>query len=102
MVVARLLEAAEPYYESSRWGLPALKLRRAWAIATARRVYRQIGQQILDRGEAALDQRSVVGRSHKVLHAIAGGFEAVAASTLGRTRRPPARAGLWTRPPVSV
>jgi phytoene synthase len=101
-VVARLLEAAEPYYHSSRWGLPALRPRRAWAIATAHRVYREIGQQILARGEAGLDERSVVGRSRKVRHAVAGGVEAIVASTLGRWRRPPERTGLWTRPPLSA
>ena len=99
-VVKRLLVAAEPYYESSRWGLPALRPRRAWAIATARRVYREIGRQILEKGETALARRSVVGRSRKVRHAIAGGVEAIVASTLGRRRQPPARTGMWTRNPV--
>ena len=41
-VAERLLSEADLYYQSARDGLPALKLRSAWAIASARGVYRAI------------------------------------------------------------
>jgi phytoene synthase len=99
-VVERLLEAAEPYYRSSRWGLPALTLRRAWAISTARRVYRQIGQLVRERGERAWDRRVVVGRASKFRHVLVGASEAIASSTLGHLRQPEERPELWVRPTV--
>src|SRR5690606_12975571 len=37
---ARLVDAAEPYYESALIGIRRLPLRSAWAIAAARNVYR--------------------------------------------------------------
>jgi hypothetical protein len=42
-VVARLLDAAEPYYASAQVGVRALPPRCAWAIGTALRTYRSIG-----------------------------------------------------------
>lgn len=99
-VVKRLLDEADRYYASSGWGLPALRFRRAWAIATARRVYRDIGRLVRRRGAAAWDRRAVVSRGRKLAHVVAGGFEAAWTSTLGRLRRPPERGELWTRPSV--
>ncbi len=43
IVVDRLLKEAEKYYDSSLSGLPKLGFRSAWAIATARIVYRKFG-----------------------------------------------------------
>ena len=56
-LAARLVDLAEPYYAYANQGLPALPLRSAWAIATARGVYREIGIQVKARGAPAWDQR---------------------------------------------
>jgi len=56
-IAVRLVDAAEPYYDSARIGLAALPLRTAWAIATAHGVYREIGVKVRARGAAAWDER---------------------------------------------
>ncbi|MGK7295269.1 MAG: phytoene/squalene synthase family protein [Candidatus Wenzhouxiangella sp. M2_3B_020] len=93
-LVARLVETAEPYYASARVGERALPARAAWAIATARAVYRDIGRMIVRRGPAALAQRSFTGRGRKTWRMLGGGAQALG----GRLRRGagPARDGLWT------
>ena len=56
-VAARLVDYAEPYYDSASAGIRDLPLRSAWAIATARNVYRQIGIEVKRRGARAWDER---------------------------------------------
>lgn len=98
-VVARLLDAAEPFYDSSRLGLRALPARCAWAVAAARGVYRQIGLKVRASGERAWDARVTTSRSEKVRHVMAAAGTAFGAATLGRCVHPPARASnLWARP----
>jgi phytoene synthase len=66
--VCELLANAEAYYDSGRRGLGYLPLRPRLAIAVAADVYRDIGRQILHRGEAAYwQQRSVVSKPRKAL-----------------------------------
>lgn len=66
--VCELIGRAEAYYNSGWQGLAYLPLRPRLAIAVAGRVYREIGQQILQRGEAAYWQRrSVVNSGRKLL-----------------------------------
>ena len=93
-VVARLLEAAEPYYASAAAGISALPHRSAWAIATARAVYRDIGTELRDRGAGAWDRRVSTTRSRKLQLMLHAGIQAM--------RRPgvlsPRPDGLWTRP----
>ncbi|SDV48316.1 15-cis-phytoene synthase CrtB [Chitinasiproducens palmae] len=98
-LAARLIEHAEPYYESARAGIPALPLRSAWAIAAARAVYRQIGVKVRARGARAWDARAATSKPEK-LRLLAG---ATAMALAGRVRRPgravrPRAATLWLRP----
>ncbi len=94
-VVARLIATAEPYYESAARGIDALPPRAAWAIGTAARVYRAIGDQVLAAGAAAWDERRVVPARRKSRLALSAGVGA-----LWRRRPVPAArpAGLWSRP----
>jgi phytoene synthase len=94
-LAARLVEHAEPYYDSSMDGIRALPLRSAWAIATARNVYRQIGIEVKARGPRAWDERVGTSRATKLKLLAKGGVEAL----LSRVRPvTPRRAGLWQRP----
>lgn len=94
-LAARLVAAAEPYYASAAIGIGALPFRSAWAIATARGVYRQIGLAVVARGPHAWDRRVSTSRAAKIGHA-ARGFAAALASRWPRPSRP--RVGLYARP----
>jgi phytoene synthase len=99
-VAHRLVDAAEPYYISARVGLVNLPLRSAWAVATARGVYRDIGRQVQARGTAAWDERVVTCRHHKLRQVLTAAFTA-AASKVGVRQpvgAPVRREGMWTRP----
>jgi phytoene synthase len=93
-VVARLLDAAEPYYASAGIGLAALPKRAAWAVATARGVYREIGLRLRAQGTAGLARRVVVPTHRKLWHVGSGGLAAVSARRAGAPRAP----DLWQRP----
>jgi phytoene synthase len=94
-VAARLVDHAEPYYASATDGIAALPLRSAWAIATARNVYRQIGIEVKRRGARAWDERAGTSRATKLWLLAKGGADAVSS----RLRRPgPRPARLWRRP----
>jgi phytoene synthase len=97
-VVRRLLAEAERYYASARQGLAQLGFRAAWAVATARGVYRDIGRQVLARGPSAWNHRVVVTHPRKVYRGLEAGAVAVGATTLGRLRKAVPREGLWTKP----
>ncbi len=92
---ARLVAAAEPYYQSARWGLPALGFRSAWAVAAAAGVYRQIGRRVLQVGSAGLERRATTTRVDKVAKMLAGGAIAARAVTVDRWRYPPVHPPLW-------
>jgi 15-cis-phytoene synthase len=96
-VVQLLLQQAERYYSSAGYGIACLPFRSAWAIATARGVYRNIGTLVLQRGEHAWDQRAVVNRRHKFYHVLKGGLEASLALSSSRKQPVAPRAGLWTK-----
>jgi phytoene synthase len=65
--VRELLELAELYYRSGWQGLRYLPFRPRLAIAVAAKVYREIGQQILQKGEEHYWQgRCVVGPAQKL------------------------------------
>lgn len=93
-LICRLIETAEPYYASARIGERALPARAAWAIATARGVYRDIGLQIRRRGHRRMDERSYTSKARKTWRAATGGVQLLG----GRFRRAPGppREGLWT------
>lgn len=94
-VAARLVEHAEPYYASSLDGIGALPLRSAWAIATARKVYRQIGIEVKARGPRAWDERVGTSKATKLKLLALGGVEALLSRLRSARPRP---AGLWQRP----
>jgi phytoene synthase len=96
LVTARLLDEAERYYASARAGLARLPFRSAWAVATARRVYRDIGRLVRERGTRAWDRRARTGRPRKVLLAAAAASDALAARAWGQRDVP--RDDLWQRP----
>ncbi|MDA4846689.1 phytoene/squalene synthase family protein [Hoeflea poritis] len=62
----RLLDQAEPYYDSAYAGLSALPFRSAWAVAAARRVYRDIGSVLRTRGPEAWEKRVSTSKGRKV------------------------------------
>ncbi|MCF6370345.1 phytoene/squalene synthase family protein [Rhizobium halophilum] len=90
-----LLDLAESYYQSAYHGLSALPPRSAWAIATARRVYRAIGGKLRAGGPAAWDKRVSTTDVEK------GALLCLALNDVARTRfarRDVPRTGLWQRP----
>ena len=95
-IAQRLVTAAEPFYASARWGLRDLNPRSAWAIATARGVYRAIGRHVARAGAHAWDGRTSVDRTGKLVLLGRGGLIAIWSKTLDAWRRPPPRPALWT------
>lgn len=95
-IAQRLVSAAEPFYASARWGLRDLNPRSAWAIATARGVYRAIGRHVAQAGPHAWDGRTSVDRTGKLVLLGRGGLIAIWSKTMDACRRPPARPPLWT------
>ena len=95
-LAARLVGHAEPYYASANEGLAALPLRSAWAIATAHRVYRQIGINVKARGARAWDERVGTSRATKLWLLCRGGVDALASRFRKTTSARPA--ALWQRP----
>jgi len=94
-VAARLVDHAEPYYASATDGIAALPLRSAWAIASARNVYRQIGIEVKKRGPRAWDERAGTSSAAKLWLLAKGGVGALSS----RWARPgPRPAQLWRRP----
>lgn len=98
-VVARLLDVAETFYASAWVGVDRLPPRCAWAVATALRVYRDIGLTVRRRGARAWDDRVHTSARRKFYRAIAG------AKDVARRLAPWPRAysrldrsGLWTSP----
>lgn len=98
-VAARLVDEAEPYYDSALEGIASLPLRSAWAIASARNVYRQIGIEVKRRGPRAWDQRAGTGKAMKLWLLAKGAGRALSSRVRpGDAPMPPRPAGLWQRP----
>jgi len=97
ILAARLIDLAEPYYQSASQGLRDLPLRSAWSIATAHGVYRQIGIEVKARGAAAWDMRVSTSKAQKLQFLLGGGVLALALASR-RMRFKPRPASLWTRP----
>jgi len=94
-LAARLVDHAEPYYDSALDGIAALPLRSAWAIASARNVYREIGIVVKRRGVHAWDERAGTSKAAKLWLLAKGGLGALSS----RRRRPgPRPVQLWRRP----
>lgn len=97
-VTRRLLDTADVYYASAGHGLSHLPFRSAWAIAAARRIYRDIGAVVRAKGDQAWDERATVSRGRKLAGVALGAIAAANARTLGRLTEAPARPNLWTKP----
>ena len=100
-VVERLLNEADRYYASADQGLRALGFRSAWAVASARGVYKAIGDKVRERGVSALSERVVVRKRRKLLGIAEGMIDALKASWFDNKTRPePRDSDLWTAPPA--
>jgi phytoene synthase len=97
-VAARLLDEAERYYASAEVGLARLSFRSAWAVAAARRVYRDIGRLVRERGPRAWDRRVSTGRRRKMFLTLAAAGDAAGATRRGSKELQVPRDGLWNRP----
>lgn len=101
-VAKELLRVADRYYESAAEGVRALPLRAAWAICTARGVYRDIGEIVLAQGEAAWQRRAVVSKGRKLFWVFAGGMRALVSVGLRHfTQASPRAPDLWIKPNIS-
>jgi len=98
-VIDRLLNEADLYYASANEGLRSLGFRSAWAVASARGVYKAIGDKVRDRGVKALHERVVVRKRRKLLGVAEGMFDAARAALVDRhTHAVPRDNKLWTAP----
>jgi phytoene synthase len=97
-VAARLVDHAEPYYDSALGGIADLPLRSAWAIATARKVYRQIGVVVKRRGAHAWDERAGTSKATKLRLLAEGGLQAIGSRLVNANAARPRPEGLWQRP----
>ncbi len=88
-----LLELAERYYASARIGIVQLPWRSAWAVATARGVYRDIGKRVRRAGDP-WSRRQSVPAWRKLWHVAIG----IGAPLTYRVLGDPPRHGLWSRP----
>jgi phytoene synthase len=90
-----LLDVAEDYYASATIGVRALPFRSAWAIAAARRVYRDIGQRLRDGGPTAWSGRVSTSKHRKVLLLGLSFFDVLISRFKPQNQT---RQGLWQRP----
>jgi phytoene synthase len=97
-VAARLVDAAEPYYDSALEGIADLPLRSGWAIASARKVYRQIGVVVKRRGARAWDERAGTSKATKLRLLVEGGVQALSSRLVKVNAARPRPAVLWQRP----
>jgi lycopene beta-cyclase len=100
-VVSNTLALADRFYASARSGIVALPFRSAWAVATARRVYRRIGTELLGNGPLGIDTRTIVSKSSKLAAFTFGLFDTLWLKSFGRLRRPADRGNLWSRRQLS-
>jgi phytoene synthase len=95
-VTARLLRLSGDYYRSSMVGIDRVPLRSAWAIASALRIYRGIGEKLLDRGPVAWMERITTGKAAKLGMIGMAAADVVAGRVRQRRGISAARDGLWT------
>jgi phytoene synthase len=96
-VVARLLAAADGFYASGDEGIRQLPFRSAWAVATARGVYSEIGARVRRLGERAWDERIVGPRRRKLTLLAVGLAQALRAAGWRRRISEPPRPALWRK-----
>lgn len=96
-LAVRLLDEAEPYYDSAYRGLAALPWRSAWAIAAARRVYREIGTKLRNEGASAWETRVATSKARKIGLLVLS-LKDVAVARFANAGDGTDRAGLYNRP----
>jgi phytoene synthase len=94
-VVERLLVVSDCYYRSASAGIAQLPLRSAWAIASARRVYRGIGGQVRTLGPASWNGRISTRRREKLAATVLAAADALVLTALPAPTSA-SRDGLWT------
>ena len=93
----QLLDHAEPHYASAYKGMAALPWRSAWAIAAARRVYRDIGEKLRREGAFAWDGRVSTSKARKIWLLLLS-LKDVAATRFVGVEDAADRKGLYQRP----
>ena len=91
----RLLDQAEPYYASALSGVSDLPFRSGWAVAAARRIYRDIGRELRSNGPEAWTRRVSTSRLRKGLMLLLASGD-VAGTRLRRSAED--RTSLYRRP----
>lgn len=66
-IQTRLIMEAEKYYQEGREGLIHLPWRAALAVHIAHLFYRDIGREILSKGEISLERRTVISLPRKII-----------------------------------
>ncbi len=95
-LVERLVAVSDDYYQSASVGISRLPLRSAWAVATARRVYRGIGQTVRQLGAASWNTRIVTARRQKIAAGLLAVVDALVLTSRSTTSATRPRKGLWT------
>ncbi len=95
-VAKRLVDAAERYEASARYGTPALPRRAAWAVLAAASIYGDIGRRVRALGEHAWDERVSTSTAGKLRALAKAGAEAARRKALYATAPP--REGLYAPP----
>jgi phytoene synthase len=95
-VVRRLLREADRHYDSAWYGIGRLPWRSAWAVATARHIYADIGREVWRRGARAWDERVATSPLRKLGRLGQACGEATWLVTAGARMSAPVRSGLWT------
>lgn len=93
----RLLDHAEPHYTSAYRGIAALPWRSAWAIAAARRVYRDIGEKLRNDGPSAWQRRVATTKARKIWLLVLS-LKDVVVTRFARVDDAADRKGLYQRP----
>ena len=96
-LACKLVVLAEGYYDSARIGIAHLPWRCAWAIASALKIYRDIGLKVQTGGPVAWRHRTLVSGRRKAWHLLGGSVLATHAKLRMRSQHTRPRTGLWTR-----
>ena len=94
-VVGRLLSVSDGYYHSASAGIARLPGRSAFAVATARRVYRGIGDHVRTLGAASWNRRIATSRGQKLTAGVLAAGEVMLLRSLA-AKKAVSRDGLWT------